>query len=73
MRKIGGERYAYSFFRGGFGRVAFGGGVLLLPPAQETVDPAHVVSGMQVLLCHSCSMQVQQGGRFVSRQALFAV
>ena len=54
-----GERYAYSFFGSGSRRVAFGRGVLLLPPAQETVDPAHVVSELQVCLCHSCSMQMQ--------------
>jgi hypothetical protein len=72
MRKKGREKYAYSFFGSGFGRVAFGSGVLLLPPAQETVDPAHVVSGMQVWLCHSFSMQVQ-GDCFMDRQALFAV
>jgi hypothetical protein len=72
MRKKGREKYAYSFFGSGFGRVAFGSGVLLLPPAQETVDPAHVVSGMQVWLCHSFSMQAQ-GDCFMDRQALFAV
>ena len=48
-RNMGGGRYAYSFFGSGPGRVAFGSGVLLLPPAQETVDPAHVVSGVASL------------------------
>jgi hypothetical protein len=38
MRKVKEGKYAY-FFR----RMAFGSAVLLLAPAEETVDPAHVV------------------------------
>lgn len=57
------EIYAYSF-----GRVAFGCGVLLLPPAQETVDPAHVVwmvQGSVSLLLHAGAV-----GSMCRRQAL---
>lgn len=72
MRKKGGVRYAYSFFESGTGWVAFGSGVLLLPPAQETVDPAHVVSGVASLTV-SLLLHADAGCLSQSRQALFAV
>jgi hypothetical protein len=58
MRKVGKERYAYSFFGSMFRWVAFRSGILLLAPAQETakVDPAHVVSG-----CDSVSLLLHAG------------
>jgi hypothetical protein len=46
MRKLREGKYAY-FFR----RVGFGSGVLLLPPAEETVDPAHVVVCVTLAPC----------------------
>jgi hypothetical protein len=48
MRNVREGIYAYSF-----GRVAFWCGVLLLPPAEESVNPAHVVLGTVSLLLHA--------------------
>jgi hypothetical protein len=58
MRKFREGEYAY-FFR----RVAFGSGVLLLAPAEETVDPAHVVC----VTLAPCRCRVSVGRRQIVR------